>query len=272
MRFTQIINVIAAGSLAGIAAAVPMGTRTLDVAKRGVALGSRATNAVVTNSAVAVKTINDSTGKSSGTDSYTMYTGDGSTQDGWPAKSDWLSFDELWKVNKASISESCSNNGWGADNSATETQDIYDAINEVAKESEVDHRLILAVVMQESKGCVRVPTTANSVSNPGLMQSYEGTGTCYGKSTCPKSEIVQMIRDGAVGTASGDGYATLINLAKSNTVAAYYKSARLYNSGINSLESSDNLSSSSGATSCYASDVANRLTGWVTAATKCTSS
>lgn len=102
-----------------------------------------------------------------------------------------------WEANKeAVIAKSCSNNGWGQDNSATETANIKSAIEKVAKESKVDHRFILAVVLQESKGCVRVPTTANSVSNPGLMQSFQGTGTCYGKSTCPDSEIVQMIRDG----------------------------------------------------------------------------
>lgn len=102
-----------------------------------------------------------------------------------------------WEANKdAVIAKSCSNNGWGKDNSATETANIKSAIEKVAKESKVDHRFILAVVLQESKGCVRVPTTANGVNNPGLMQSYQGTGTCYGKSTCSDSEIVQMIRDG----------------------------------------------------------------------------
>ncbi|PWY69717.1 muramidase [Aspergillus heteromorphus CBS 117.55] len=266
MRFTQFFNILAAGSLVGITAAAPLGTRTLEVSERGVPLASRSTDAVVTVSALAVKTINNDDGKSSASNSYTMYTGDGSTQDGWPAKSDW------WTVNKPLISESCANNGWGADNSATETQDLYDAINEVAEESEVDHRLILAVVMQESKGCVRVVTTSNSVENPGLMQSYEGTGTCYGKETCSKAEIVQMIRDGSIGTAAGYGLASLIDMSDRTTVAGYYRATRMYNSGVYSLESSDNLVSASGATSCYASDIANRLTGWTTAATKCTNS
>ncbi|XRM42207.1 hypothetical protein ABZX51_005434 [Aspergillus tubingensis] len=273
MRFTQFFNYLAVGSLAGIAAAAPLGTRTLEV-EEGEQLASRSTNAVVSVSALAVTSVNDSVGKSSGSNSYTKYTGDGSTADGWPAKSDWLSFDAMWEANKeAVIAKSCSNNGWGQDNSATETANIKSAIEKVAKESKVDHRFILAVVLQESKGCVRVPTTANSVSNPGLMQSFQGTGTCYGKSTCSDSEIVQMIRDGAIGTSSSGGYglASYLDLADRTGVAAYYRAARLYNSGVNSLKSTTNLDLASGATSCYASDIANRLTGWTTATSKCSS-
>ncbi|GKZ24994.1 hypothetical protein AbraIFM66951_000461 [Aspergillus brasiliensis] len=271
MRFTQFINYLAVGSLAGIAAAAPLGTRTLEV-EEGEQLASRSTNAVVSVSALAVSSINDTTGKSSGSNSYKKYTGDGSTADGWPAKSDWLSFDAMWDANKdAIIAKSCSNNGWGADNSATETANIKSAIEQVAKESKVDHRFILAVVLQESKGCVRVPTTANGVGNPGLMQSHQGTGTCAGKSTCSKSEIVQMIHDGAVGTSVDGGYglATYLNLADRTSVAAYYRAARLYNSGVNSLASTTNLDLADGATSCYASDIANRLTGWTTATSSC---
>ncbi|GKZ87356.1 hypothetical protein AnigIFM59636_003775 [Aspergillus niger] len=273
MRFTQFFNYLAVGSLAGIAVAAPLGTRTLEV-EAGEHLASRSTNAVVTVSALAVSSVNDSVGKSSGSNSYKKYTGDGSTADGWPAKSDWLSFDAMWEANKDSIiAKSCSNNGWGQDNSATETANIKSAIEKVAKESKVDHRFILAVVLQESKGCVRVPTTANGVGNPGLMQSHQGTGTCAGKSTCSDSEIVQMIRDGAIGTSAsgGDGLASLLDLAGRTGVAAYYRAARLYNSGINSLKSTTNLDLASGATSCYASDIANRLTGWTTATSSCSS-
>jgi hypothetical protein len=34
----------------------------------------------------------------------------------------------------------------------------------------VDHRFVLAVLMQESHGCVRVNVTSGGVRNPGLMQ------------------------------------------------------------------------------------------------------
>lgn len=59
-------------------------------------MASRSTNAVVTVSALAVSSVNDSVGKSSGSNTYKKYTGDGSTADGWPAKSDWLSFDAMY--------------------------------------------------------------------------------------------------------------------------------------------------------------------------------
>lgn len=47
----------------------------------------------------------------------------------------------------------------------------------------------------------------------------------------------------------------------------YLQAARIYNSG--SIAPSGNLEDGI-ATHCYSSDIANRLTGWVNAATKCT--
>ncbi|RAH45372.1 muramidase [Aspergillus brunneoviolaceus CBS 621.78] len=287
MRWTQILSIVGAGSLAGIASAAPVGDRNLEVAERDDSLSSRSTSATVTVSGLAVTSINNKDGKGAGKDSYTMYTGDGSTSAGWPAKSDWVSFENMqanppnslpakspWSANKATIGKSCAQFGV-ADNSATETQELYDAIQEVATSSKVDHRFILAVVMQESKGCVRAPTSTYSVSNPGLMQSYKGTGTCNNggsvKNPCPKTEIVQMIKDGAIGTRDADGYglASLLDKSARNNAAGFYRAARMYNSGAWSIPSSGNLSGA-GATACYASDIANRLTGWVSAATKCT--
>lgn len=87
------------------------------------------------------------------------------------------------------------------DDTDDEIQELQDAINQVAQETFVDHRFILAIVMQESNGCVRVHTTGNGVVNPGLMQSHDGTGTCNSngvvQTPCPDSEIVQMIEDGS---------------------------------------------------------------------------
>jgi len=54
--------------------------------------------------------------------------------------------------------------------------------------------------------------------------------------------------------------------AGSDDVSKYYKAARIYNSG--SVASSGNLNDGI-ATHCYASDIANRLTGWVKAETLC---
>ena len=155
--------------------------------------------------------------------------------------------------------------------SDSEVNDLYNAIQSTASATNLDHRYILAIVMQESGGCVRVPTTNYGVRNPGLMQDHNGAGTCNDggvvQTPCPKSEIFQMVRDGSAGTAAGDGLAQCVNNSKAGDVSAFYKAARIYNSG--SIAASGNLGAGI-ATHCYASDVANRLTGWVSAPHGCT--
>lgn len=73
------------------------------------------------------------------------------------------------------------------------------------------------------------------------------------------------------GTSEGHGYAEDINNQANVTdiefAQAYYRAARFYNSG--EIDASNDLGKG-GATHCYASDIANRLTGWVDAPTKCT--
>ena len=66
-----------------------------------------------------------------------------------------------------------------------------------------------------------------------------------------------MIQDGAGGTSSGDGLQQGISGDQAIDV---YKAARIYNSG--SLDASGNLATN-GATPCYASDIANRLIGFL---------
>ena len=111
----------------------------------------------------------------------------------------------------------------------------------------------------QSGGCVWVPTTDNGVTNPGLMQSHAGA------SFNPKDErdsIFRMVKDGTLGTAYGDGLTQMINQA-----GEIYTAARMYNSG--SVALNGDLSNGNGATPCYVSDIANRLTGWVDADSKC---
>jgi hypothetical protein len=142
----------------------------------------------------------------------------------------------------------------------------------VAKETKVDHRFILAIIMQESGGCVRVPTSNFGVRNPGLMQDHNGAATCNSDIThkvqnpCPSKVILEMIREGTAGTKSGDGLAQCINESEAGDVIAFYKAARIYNSS--AIAPSGNLQDG-GATHCYASDIANRLTGWIYSAHKC---
>lgn len=202
-------------------------------------------------------------------DKYTYYQGDGSVGAGWPSMDSWGSWDDLWKANSGLMNNTCTWNGWGQDDSSDEIAAVGSAIQDVAKQTGVDERFILAVLMQESKGCVRAPTTNNGVVNPGLMQSHDGTGTCAGVDPCPSSQITQMVHDGVAGTSSGDGLQQLIAKAKgtvSGDSQVYYAAARLYNSGSANYA---NLDLGMGSTACYASDIANRLTGWTLATTGC---
>ena len=67
----------------------------------------------------------------------------------------------------------------------------------------MDSRYIFVTVMQGSSGCVRVPTTANAVPNPGLMKDFNGANTCSvcaaSTTPCPESSISGMISDGTAG-------------------------------------------------------------------------
>ncbi|KAL1617668.1 hypothetical protein SLS54_007672 [Diplodia seriata] len=247
-------------------------TLTADVP---VTLTRRSTGGVVTGG-YAVNSINNKDGIGAGSDSYIFYRGDGSTGAGWPSKAKWVSFEDMWNNNKQQIlTKSCGWNTWGPDNSAAEMQGIYDAIQQIATETKVDHRFILAVVVQESKGCVRVPTTPNAdpnIRNPGLMQCHSGDGTCANTNPCPNSIITQMVREGTAGTNKGDGLAQVINQAQKtfqNTnpdARVYYAAAKYYNGG--SIPPSNNLEDGC-CTKCYSSDIANRLTGWISAPSNC---
>ncbi|KAF7558712.1 hypothetical protein G7046_g5440 [Stylonectria norvegica] len=203
-------------------------------------------------------------------DVYNGYVGDGSVPAAWPPVTKWSTFDEIYNANLPLLRASCGWNNWGADNSDTEIAGIKSAITQVAGETGVDQRFIFAIVMQESKGCVRAPTTANGVSNPGLMQSHNGAGTCAGLTPCPNSNIVQMIRDGVSGTPDGEGLQQILVKTKavigSHVARVHYAAARMYNSG--SVDYT-NLNNGLGSTPCYASDVANRLSGWTMAASQC---
>ncbi|KIY00042.1 uncharacterized protein Z520_04680 [Fonsecaea multimorphosa CBS 102226] len=213
-----------------------------------------------------------------GQNNYIQYTGNGSVASGWPSSLSWISFNDMWVANQKTMSRSCNHLYNQPNNSDQEIQDIYDAIKQISQETRVDHRFILAAVMQETGGCVRAKTTVSpdgTVRNPGILQSFRGNHTCNdnGKvqNPCPKDQILGMISDGVAGTASGHGYASDINaqadVADIDYAEGYYRAARLYNSG--AIDPSGDLGKGS-ATHCYASDIANRLTGWTDAPSACT--
>lgn len=83
-------------------------------------------------------------------------------------------------------------------------------------------------------------------------------------------QIEQMIKDGTMGThdvpGGGDGLQQTLQQAGCDDVSKYYKAARIYNSG--SISGED--LGAGAATHCYASDIANRLTGWVSSECLCT--
>lgn len=187
-----------------------------------------------------------------------------------------------WAANLPLINNSCINIGTtGPNNSPEETIAVGASILSVAAATNIDPRFILAIMMQESKGCVRVQTTYGGNANPGLMQSHAGPNTCAGISPCPVEIITGMLSDGAGGTPSGDGLAAIMDeLTSANATnqlsfgndttseQMYYRTARIYNSG--SIASTGNLGGGLGSTNCYVSDVANRLLGWVFAGSSCT--
>lgn len=195
---------------------------------------------------------------------YKVFGGDGSSAQGWPKQSDWKSFEDLWKANEKTISGSCSQFNQ-ANNSPEETANIKKAISQVAKEVNIEDRVLLSIVVQESKGCVRAPTTNYGFDNPGLMQSFQGKNSCFNVNPCPMDKIVGMIRDGA-GVGAEAGLQQSIKKAGGSDAKTIYRAARHYNSG--SIDPSGNLGKGI-ATHCYSSDVANRLIGWADDKTAC---
>lgn len=154
---------------------------------------------------------------------------------------------------------------WGP-NSEAEVAVIKSGIESAASASGLDHRFIMAAMMQESNGCVRVPNSVSpneKIRNPGLFQCANGVHTCNEdgnlRNPCPDEQIIGMINDGILGTASGDGLQQLVKKTGVDDVSKYYKASVLYNSGV--LPESGNLGDGR-ATACYASDLANRLMGW----------
>lgn len=163
------------------------------------------------------------------------YSGDASK---FPPISQWLSFDDLWECDK----DACQQNPGKADI-------IRQGILQVAKESGVDERIILAVILQESSCSLTVAEVG------GLMQSHNGV------SYTNDDSILQMIRDGTSGTYykgadGGDGLKQVIGKY------GVYKGLRAYNSGENGVDPND-LSSTPADTGNpkYVSQIANRLTG-----------
>jgi hypothetical protein len=175
-------------------------------------------------------------------------------------------------MNVGTINTACTG---GVQNSAAETQQVHDAILHAASQYGVDSRYILATVMQESHGCVRVGATGTVVNNPGLMQDHNGIYNCIGAPAgqCSNDKIQGMINDGTGGTlyktdgTGGRGLQQEIAAAPSfggkSASQNVYIAARLYNSGDFSYQTGGDLSNPPDATPSYCQDIANRMIGYV---------
>lgn len=209
-------------------------------------------------------------------DVYSTFEGDGSLQSNWPAKSQWVSFNAMWNHAQPGLGQNCVGGVQG--NSEQEGRDLRDSILSVSADFLIDPRFVLAVVLQESNGCVRVvvTTSSNDIHNPGVMQTFNGVGSCNNGvevSPCPQSEIHQMIWDGVHG--GGNNLVTALNLAgfiqglgPAEEAQAFYRAARMYNSGFFSFTQGSDLAQG-GSSECYSSDIGNRLTGWYWAGNSC---
>lgn len=167
------------------------------------------------------KSVNDTDdGIGSGTDSYTYYHGDASN---FPNNTHWVTFKDMWDANLDTFKYSCGWLGRGDNNTPEMIQDIYNAIQDRANASLVDHRIILATIIQETNGCPLVPHTTSSggTRNPGLMQSHDGHAYDPKHS---RLSILQMVQDGTQGTQKGWGLVDNLN-----TYGNPYKAMRGYN-------------------------------------------
>ncbi|KAK6612221.1 hypothetical protein H4I96_01434 [Botrytis cinerea] len=180
---------------------------------------------------------------------YRMFTGDGYN---WPPISEWATFDTMWANSQAVMSISCTQYGGAANNSPEEVADIKSAIISVSASSGVDPDSSLQ----------------SSCKNPKVVCNMNGNPI----TPCPAATITGMIIDGTVGTwgvpGGGDGLQQCLAQSGSpNTAYGFYAAARIYNSGRHAPGS--DLGAPEWGTSCYASDVANRLLGWDAPVTPC---
>ena len=250
----QITSVIASSASTSIATSATS-------APSSAASGKAGQSAAATSLATASPQAKANTGgATAGSTAYTKFTGDGSTEAGWPSDDKWISFDDAWTANLGILQSSCTQFSQNNDISS-EIDDIKTAVTSTAASTGVDIRWIFATIMNESSGCVRVPTTPNTVPNSGLMQSFGGT-SCFGINPCPTDKINQMVQDGSGGVNGNAGLEQTFSQAPASATAQKtYQASVIYNGGSTSFTPTD--LSKTGGRPCYASDMANRLIGFV---------
>lgn len=173
----------------------------------------------------------------------------------YPSSDAWLSWDALWDLNREQI---LSSNG----GNAYLQHYIMQAIVQVAEENNIDPRLLLVLIMQESNGNAAAPCQG-SMPRCGIMHAPKGSHFDDSK---PKESILDMIREGVEGSLRrGPGYADFFagkpRLANV-PVGSPYAAARAYKSGAVDANLDRVTWGQSSYVDGYVNDIANRLTGW----------
>ncbi|TID25659.1 ATP-dependent RNA helicase [Venturia nashicola] len=159
----------------------------------------------------------------------------------------WLSFDCLFEMNRPTIESKNPN--------PSEAEQVRRAVLNAQAATNVDPRIIFAVLMQESHGELRVGLTIqpdDHVSkNNGMMQCFGCKGAAHIPLSQPVNQALvnEMVLGGAVhlkGDLEKDG-------------GDVFRALRAYNSGRTTWDLNDPIA----ATRDYVWDCANRLVGWV---------
>ncbi|KAF2814726.1 uncharacterized protein BDZ99DRAFT_408085 [Mytilinidion resinicola] len=175
----------------------------------------------------------------------------------FPSFDEWISFNDMWQINEPILKLSNPDH-------PNLIPTIREKIELVSTSTQVDARLILAIIMEESTGNLNVPCTLGSMTNCGLMQAAGGSVSFNPKD--PENSIEQMIRDGVRGVGEVPGLAGYLNGISWIQNAEFgnpYLAAHLYNAG--SATGGGNLGVIEGGnkkSKVYASDISSRLTGW----------
>ncbi|KAI1341797.1 hypothetical protein F5Y15DRAFT_413723 [Xylariaceae sp. FL0016] len=166
----------------------------------------------------------------------------------FPAIDTWTDYDSMFSANQKSMAS--------AGSTSKDIERINVAIRQSAADIGVDERVILGIMMQESRGYVGVQTTYSfeGIATGGLMQC-SGVSGYDGKTGLTQDQITGMISAG-----TRHYKANLQDFGDLSSPESIYPALREYNSG--SVDQND-LSDGMGATSSYVSDVARRLQGWV---------
>ncbi|MCJ1465787.1 hypothetical protein MMC07_004406 [Pseudocyphellaria aurata] len=170
----------------------------------------------------------------------------------FPNQNRWLSFDALQTRNLDTMK---------LGNTVETVGDIFKAILVVSSSANIDSRIVLAMVMQESSG--QTFKDGDWHQSSGLMQvqpQNDEQGIRCTQNDCSSAKITGMIMQGVLGTAKGNspvapGIAYWLRRYKNLPMAL-----RAYNSG--QVPDKDDMSiATSISTASYVSDIGNRLMG-----------